>query len=101
MVGKEMMKMKRAEFEKKSFDEVIEQLCEEGHCITTFDTLKEFIKENVDNDNFNVASHLCNAIYNEPNPNNSKWYDYDYSMGTLEKPTCISSKEDIIHLLED
>ena len=91
--------MTREEFEKKSFEEVMEQLNEEYDHITTIDVLKEFIKEQVDNEDFNLASHLCNAIWNDPNPDMSDWYDYDYSMGTMEKPVCLSKKEDVAHLI--
>ena len=93
--------MTRKEFETKSFDEVMEQLNEERDDITTIDRLKEFIKYKVDNEDFNVASHLCNAIWNDPNPDNSDWYIYDYSMGTLDKPVCVSKKEDVEYLIED
>lgn len=93
--------MTRKEFETKSFDEVMEQLNEERDDITTIDILKEFIKEKVDNEYFNVASHLCNAIWNDPNPENSDWYEYDYCMGTLDTPVRLSKKEDVEHLIED
>lgn len=93
--------MTRKEFETKSFDELMEQLCEERNNITTIDRLKEFIKEKVDSEDFNLASHLCNAIWNDPNPDDSDWYDYDYSMGTLDTPVCLSKKEDIEYLIDD
>lgn len=93
--------MTRKEFETKSFDEVMEQLNEERDDITTIDILKEFIKEKVDSEDFNMASHLCNAIWNDPNPDNSDWYEYDYCMGTLDTPVCLSKKEDVEHLIED
>lgn len=93
--------MTREEFETKSFEEVMEQLDEERDDITTIDMLKEFIKEKIDNEDFNVASHLCNAIWNDPNPDNSDWYEYDYCMGTLDTPVCLSKKEDVEHLIED
>ena len=57
-------------------------------------------KVNIDNDNFNVASHLCNAIWNDPNPDMSDWYDYDYCMGTMDIPICLSKKEDVEHLID-
>ena len=102
MVGeKRRTKMKRADFEKMSFGEVMERLNEECNSVTTIDVLKEFIKEKIDNDDFCMACHLCNAIYNDPNPDDSDWYDYDYSMGTLDTPTCISTKDDVEHLIED
>ena len=69
--------------------------------ITTLDSLKEFIKEKIDEDNFCIASHLCNAIWNDPNPSMSEWYDYDYSMGTLDTPVCLSEKAHIEHLIDD
>lgn len=93
--------MTRQEFDSKSFEEVMEQLNEERDDITTIDILKEFIKEKIDSDDFNVASHLCNAIWNDPNPYDSDWYEYDYCMGTLDTPVCLACKEDVEHLIED
>ena len=93
--------MTRAEFEEKSFEDVMSQLNEELDEITTLDRLKEFIKEKIDEDDFCIASHLCNAIWNDPNPSMSKWYDYDYSMGTLDMPVCLSEKEDVEHLIDN
>lgn len=88
-------------FESNTFEDVMEQLNEEYDQITTLDTLKMFIKEKIDEDNFNIASHLCNAIWNDPNPSMSEWYDYDYSMGTLDTPVCLSEKTDVEHLIDD
>lgn len=93
--------MTRTEFEEKSFEDVMSQLNEELDEITTLDSLKEFIKEKIDEDNFYIASHLCNAIWNDPNPSMSEWYDYDYSMGTLDTPVCLSEKAHIEHLIDD
>lgn len=88
-------------FESNTFEDVMEQLNEEYDQITTLDTLKMFIKEKIDEDNFNIASHLCNAIWNDPNPSMSEWYEYDYSMGTLDTPVCLSEKADVEHLIDD
>lgn len=93
--------MTREEFNTLSFDEVMEKLNEEFNQITTIDILKDYVKECIDDDNFNVAVHILNAIWNDPNPNDSIWYDYDYSMGTLDTPTSINTKEDIEHLIDD
>lgn len=93
--------MNRSEFNALSFDEVMEKLNEEYDQITTIDILKDFIKYNIDNDNFIIAIHVLNAIWNDPNPEDSIWYDYDYSMGTLDTPTSINCKADIEHLIED
>ncbi len=96
-----MINMTRAEFEEKSFEEVMEQLNEECDEVTTLDVLKGFIKEKIDEDNFNIASHLCNVIWNDPNPSMSEWYLYDYNMGTFDSPVCVSYKEDVEHLIDD
>ena len=93
--------MTREEFKTLSFDEVMERLNEEHDNITTIDILKDFIKDKIDNDDFNVALHVLSAIWNDPNPEDSFWYDYDYSMGTLDTPTSINTKEDVEHLIDD
>lgn len=93
--------MTREEFNKLSFDEVMERLNEECNEITHIDILKDFIKDNIDNDNFGLALHVLSAIWEDPNPDDSIWYDYDYSMGTLDTPSSINSKEDVEHLIED
>ena len=37
----------------------------------------------------------------DPSPYDSVWWIYDYSMGTLDTPVCVSAKEDVEHLIED
>lgn len=93
--------MTRAEFDSMTFEEVMEQLNEEYDEITTIDILKDFIKEKIDNDDFNLACHLCNAIWNDPDVSESDWYQYDYCMGTLSTPVCLSKKEHVEHLIDD
>lgn len=93
--------MTRAEFESKSFEEVMEQLNKEYDEVTTIDILKDFIKEKVDSEDFNLAIHLCTGIWNDPNWSDSDWYLYDYNMGTLDTPVCVSCKEDVEHLIYD
>lgn len=93
--------MTKAEFESKSFDEVMEQLNEECDEITTYDLLINYIKTELDNDNLHLALFLLDAIYNDPSPYDSVWWIYDYSMGTLDTPVCVSAKEDVEHLIED
>lgn len=92
--------MTREEFDNKSFEEVMEQLNEEVDEVTTIDILKEFIKEQIDRDNFGLVCHLCNAIYNDPDCSDSDWYLYDYNMGTLDTPVCVSEKKHVEHLIE-
>lgn len=94
--------MTRAEFEEKTFEECMEQLSLEYDNITTLDTLKDYIKEAMDDNNFDLAAHLCNAIWNDPDSlKDSEWYDYDYCMGTLDRPICLCEKADVEHLIED
>ena len=94
--------MTKEVFNKLSFEEAVSQLQDEGiGTITNIEVLKDFIKEKIDNDDFNVAIHLLEAIWNDPSPEDSYYWDYDYCMGTLDKPTSINSKEDIKHLIED
>jgi hypothetical protein len=89
--------MTRAEFESKSFEEVMEQLNAERDDITTYENLKEYAKMQIDNDNLNVAAHVLNAIWND----SQDWYNYDYNMGTLDTPVSIMEKADVEHLIDD
>lgn len=93
--------MTRQEFDSKSFEELMEMLNEESDDITTIDVLKDFIKEKIDSDDFYLAIHLLQAIWDDPNIGDSEWYQYDYSMGTLQSPSSLNCKEDIEHMIED
>lgn len=93
--------MTKAEFESKSFDEVMEQLNEECDEITTYDSLIDYIKTELDNDNLGLALFLLDAMYNAPSLYDSVWWIYDYSMGTLQTPVNIHCKEDVEHLIKD
>ena len=89
--------MTRAEFEQKTFTEVIEELNEQRDDITTYERLKEFTIENIKEDNFLLAVHILEALRNDV----AEWYEYDYSMGTLQSPSGITEKIHIEHLIED
>lgn len=89
--------MKRPEFEEATFEEVIEQLIEEGHNITTYDELINFVKEAVDNREIKLAIHILEVLRDDE----SEYYEYDYSMGTLEAPCGLNEKEHVEHLIED
>ena len=89
--------MKRKDFEEKSLNELCEMLMETGETITTYETLKDFAKHEIDDDNFFVAVHICEAL----NEKQATYYFYDYCMGTLETPSAITSKDDLEHLIED
>ena len=89
--------MTRAEFEQKTFIEVMEKLYEQRDDVTTYERLKEFAIENVKEDNFLLAVHILEALRNDV----AEWYEYDYSMGTLQSPSGITEKVHIEHLIED
>lgn len=88
--------MTRTEFENKTFEEIIEILYEERDDITTYETLKEFAKEQIDNNIF-LAIHILEALRDDE----SEWYEYDYSMGTLQIPSGLNCIEHIEHLIDD
>lgn len=89
--------MKRAEFEKATFEEVIEKLIDEGNNITTYDELVDFARECIDNREFNLAINILEVLRDDE----SEYYEYDYSMGTLETPCGLNEKEHVEHLIED
>ena len=83
--------MKVKDLKKLTFEEAIEKLEEENDCITTIDVLKEFAIDNIKNDNLFIAIHILQALQE----NETEYYSYDYSMGTLETPTPIEDLEDL------
>ncbi len=87
--------MTRADFETKTFNELIEQLQEEDQDICSYDYLKDFAKHLIDEENIGFALHILNAIYTEP----GDYFEYDCSMGTLQTPSGLTEKEDIEHLI--
>lgn len=89
--------MTRADFETKTFDELIEQLQNEDQDICSYDYLKDFAKHLIDEENIGFALHILNAIYTEP----GEYFEYDCSMGTLQTPSGLTEKSDIEHLIED
>lgn len=93
-----MLIMTRAEFEEISFNELIELMYENLYEVTNEETLKEFAIDKLQDDNFGLALHIINAIYE--NPYNTEWYRYDYNMGTLQTPSPITDKEDVEDLID-
>ena len=83
--------MKKRELKKLTFDEAIEKLEEENNCITTYNILKEFASDNINNDNLFIAIHILQALQEDE----AEYYNYDYNMGTLETPASIKSLEDL------
>lgn len=95
------MEITRKEFEEKTLDELCEMLSENGENITTYESLKDFAKDKIDDDNLFLTIHICNALnlaqdfWPEAN-----YYIYDYSMGTLETPSAVTCKDDIEHFFD-
>lgn len=89
--------MTREEFDNMEFEEVMEALDEERDDVTTYESLKEFAVNNVENDNLLVAIHILEALQND----SEEWYLYDYCMGTLETPSSVTCKEDVEHLIDN
>ena len=88
--------MKKRELKKLTFEEAIEKLEEENNCITTYNILKEFAIDNINNDNLFIAIHILQALQE----NEAEYYNYDYNMGTLETPSPITSLEDLEEFCE-
>lgn len=87
-----------AEFEEKSFEDVMSQLDEELDEIITLDRLKEFAKLKIDEGNYLLTGHIIKALqagYDED------WWDYDYCMGTLDTPIPLTGKTDVEYLIDD
>jgi len=89
--------MTREDYNKKNFEDIMEQLNEERDDITTYETLKDFAKEKIEEDNLFIAIHILEALRND----DAEWYEYDYCMGTLQTPSGITEKEDVEHMIDD
>lgn len=79
--------------ETEGFDAAMELAYNQFDYITTYDVLKDFAIEQLQNDYVSYALHILNAIYESEG--DSKWFHYDFSMGTLETPTCINCADDL------
>lgn len=74
-----------------SFTDAVNQLLDEHPDVTTYDALKKYAKEMIDNDNLLVAMHILDALKDDY----ADYYGYDYSMGTLETPTPLFDIDDL------
>ncbi|MBQ7788857.1 MAG: hypothetical protein IJ398_04290 [Clostridia bacterium] len=83
--------MTKNELYSKSFDVAIEELCWETDGITSYEVLKEFAKEKIEDENLLIAIHILKAIQY----NYSEYYAYDYTMGTLDTPKPLRKLEDL------
>lgn len=89
--------MTKRDLEEKGFEQAVEELQEQNASITTYDALKDFAIQNIENENLFVAIHILQSI----NEEQAEYYDYDYSMGTLDTPRAITTLEDLEDYLED
>ena len=91
------LKMTIKELNRLPFDVAASRLMEEGdNNITTLETLKDFIKIKIDDDGLYLAAHVLDAI----RESDADFWDYDYSMGTLDRPTPLTETLDLIDYCE-
>ena len=80
----------------ETLDDIVPALMDDGADITSYDDLKRFAIEKIESDELYLAEHVLKACLDV-----ADYYGYDYSMGTLEKPTAIDGVEDLIDYVED
>ncbi len=83
--------MKVQELYTMTFNDACEKLSEHTDLITTYESLKDFA------DHLYLALHILEAIHSSP----ADYYDYDYSMGTLETPTALTLTFDLVDYCDD
>lgn len=88
-----MITITRDKYEEMSLDELVELI---DHVHSYEDMLEIAIYE-IQNRHVFLAIHILEAI---GDLNDDKYYDYDVSMGTLETPTEVSTKEDLLDYIE-
>ena len=86
--------MTRTEFENCTLSEALDYGYDYIYELTTEDTLIEFAKQKLDENNIGLALHILGAIYNSEEAYNG-YYLYDYSLGTLSTPKPVTCKEDL------
>lgn len=79
------------ELHNMNFNDAAEQLCQDHNSVTSYDSLKEYAIYLLKKDHVGFALHILNAIYYTE----GDYYDYDYDMGTLEKPTPLLVSTDL------
>jgi hypothetical protein len=92
--------MTRKEFEEMSLEELVEWACENIDDVTIEETLLDFAKAKIDDDNIYLAIHVLKAIWESSEAYNG-YYLYDYNMGTMETPTPITCKEDLEDYIDE
>ena len=91
--------MTRKEYKEMSLEELVDWAVENLDDITTEETLLEFAKVKIDDDNIYLSIHVLKAIWESGEAFNG-YYRYDYNMGTMETPTPITCKEDLEDLID-
>ena len=93
------MKVKRKQLQEMTINQLINFLLENDIDINLwlYDDLKELIKDEIENDNFNYALHLIDAIKNS----DTEIFIYDKTCGVFDTPLEIKTVEDLIDQLEN
>ena len=89
--------MKVKELYTMDFNEACEKLSEQTDLITTYESLKDYAIHMIQEDHLYLALHILEAIHSSP----ADYYDYDYSMGTLEDPTPLTLTFDLVDYCYD
>lgn len=80
------------ELYQKGFNNAVIELSEQHDDITTYEGLKDFIKNKLDDDNLIVAAHLTNELNKCAY---AEYYRYDFCMGTLDTPYPLKDISDL------
>lgn len=90
-------KMTRNELYKMGFEKAVTELSENNDIISAREILKDFAIKEIDSENLFVAIHILNAL----NDSDANYYNYDYSMGTLDTPMPIETLEDLEYFCDE
>lgn len=85
-----------------SFDQAIDFIIDNDigvDYLFSFDSMKDLIKHELDEDNINMVQHLVNAIWNDTSKGD-EWWVYDRSMGILETPYAIGDVQELLEYLD-
>lgn len=75
----------------RSFKKVMEDLRQTESTVWAREDLVQIAKQAIDEDNIMLAAHILQAIVSDE----SEWYDYDPTMGTLSTPTSLRDFSEI------
>ena len=88
--------MTREEFDEMSLYDLIDIAQENDIDIQSRDIMKEVAKDKIDSDEIFFAFHILEALNNS----DADWFIYDFGMGTLEEPTPVDDKDDLLDAFE-